>query len=91
MLFEVQFEFVLAFISEIRFKFLEVVLQLTFACALEVGEILFCLRQDHVGRYGGPNSFSVSKNHALNHFLVSENVIFGVREEHCSAPELKFL
>mgnify|MGYP004408258555 FL=1 len=83
MLFEFQFESELAFISEIRSKFLEVVLQLTFACALEVGEILVCLRQDHVGRYGGPNSFSVSKNHALNHFLVSENVIFGVREEHC--------
>ena len=79
MLFEFRFESELAFISEIRSEFLEVVVQLTFACALEVGEILVCLRQDHVGRYGGPNSFSVSKKHALNHFLVSENT-FSVSE-----------
>ena len=89
--FEFQFESELAFISKFRSEFLEFVLQFKFTCASDVEGTLFCLRQGHVGRYGGPSAFLISKNLMLNHFLVCENVTFGPREGHWWAPELKFL
>ena len=82
LLFEFQFESELAFISEIRSEFLEFVLQLTFACALEVGQFLSVSARITLGAMAARTLFQ-SPRIVSNHCLVSENTIFGVREEHC--------